>query len=202
MAKRTSTDLFGPSGTPKVVIVGAGGSGMRASLQLAEAGYKGEPIVLMSPSDQPALSQLSEVARDMFQSIGLKVDYQVMDFGSVVTRRASQNPISQGGWGAFLTVMSPLTSANPGSMLALRGNGRQGWFGWPTDPRIEELREAWFDAPDLAAQKSIAAQVQAQYFASVPFLILCRMQQPMAFRTDIQDVVPASFPVFWGIRRA
>jgi peptide/nickel transport system substrate-binding protein len=63
------------------------------------------------------------------------------------------------------------------------------------------MREAWFDAPDLTAQKAIAEQVQLEYFATVPFLALCRMQQPMAFRSDIKNVVAASFPVFWGIRR-
>jgi peptide/nickel transport system substrate-binding protein len=174
----------------------------RARQMIAESGYKGEPVMIMAPSDQPVLSQMSEVARELFQSIGLKVDYQVMDWGSVVTRRANQNPLDKGGWGAFITVMSPLTAANPGSMLSLRGNGRKGWFGWPTDERLEELREAWFDAPDLAAQKAIAEQVQLQYFETLPFLALCRMQQPTAFRSDIKDMVAASFPVFWGMRRS
>ncbi len=173
----------------------------KARQMVAQSGYKGEPVVIMSPTDQPTLKQMSEVARELFQSIGLKVDLQAMDWGSVVARRASQNPLNQGGWGAFITVMSPLTSANPGSMLSLRGNGRKGWFGWPTDERIEALREAWFDAPDLAAQKTVAEQIQTQFFETVPFLPLCRMQQPMAFRSDIKDVVSASFPVFWGVRR-
>ena len=174
----------------------------RAKKMIAESGYKGEPAMIMSPSDQPALAQLSEVARELFQKIGLKVDYQTMDWGSVVTRRANQNPLDKGGWGAFISVMSPLTSANPGSMLILRGNGRQGWFGWPTDPRLEVMREEWFDAPDLAAQKIIAEQIQSHYFETVNFLPLGRMRQPMAFRSDIKDVVSASFPVFWGMRRA
>jgi peptide/nickel transport system substrate-binding protein len=168
---------------------------------IAESGYDGTPAMIMAPGDQAALSQMSEVARDLFQSIGLKVDYQTMDWGSVVTRRASQAPVAQGGWGSFITVMSPLTSANPGSMLSLRGNGRKGWFGWPTDDKLEQMREAWFDAPDPATQRAIAAQIQEHYFETVPFLILCRMRQPMAFRSDIQDVVSASFPVFWGGRR-
>jgi len=99
-------------------------------------------------------------------------------------------------------VMSALTGANPGSMLPLRGNGRKGWFGWPTDEKMEELRESWFDAPDLAAQRGFAEQAQQRFFDTAPFLLLGRMQQPMAFRTDIKDVVSASFPVFWGIRRA
>ena len=87
-------------------------------------------------------------------------------------------------------------------MLALRGNGRQGWFGWPTDPRIEELREAWFDAPALPAQKVIAEQVQQRALETVPFFVLCRMLAPMALRSDIQDVVVSTaFPLFWGVRR-
>jgi peptide/nickel transport system substrate-binding protein len=97
-----------------------------ARKMVAESGYKGEPVMIMSPSDQPALAQMSEVARELFQSIGLTVDYQAMDWGSVVTRRANQAPLDQGGWGCFITVMSPLTAANPGSMLSLRGNGRKG----------------------------------------------------------------------------
>jgi peptide/nickel transport system substrate-binding protein len=173
-----------------------------ARKMIADSGYKGEPAMIMAPSDQPALSQMSEVARELFQSIGLKVDYQAMDWGSVVTRRANPTPVDQGGWGSFITVMSPLTGANPGSMLPLRGNGRKGWFGWPTDERLEALREAWFDAPDLAAQRAIAEQVQVRFFETVPFLLLCRLQQPMAFRGDIRDVVSASFPMFWGVRRA
>ena len=50
-------------------------------------------------------------------------------------------------------------------------------------------------------EKTIAEQIQRQYFETVPFLVLCRMQYPMALRTDIQEVVSASFPMFWGVRR-
>ena len=87
-------------------------------------------------------------------------------------------------------------------MLSLRGNGRKGWFGWPTDERFEQLRDAWFEASDLAGQKLAAEQIQARFFETVPFLPLCRVLQPMAFRSEIQDVVSASFPLFWGVRRA
>lgn len=166
-----------------------------------EAGYKGEPVVLMSPSDQPAFSQMSQVARAMFESMGLVVDYQVMDWGSLVTRRVNQGPPGQGGWGAFVAVASALTASTPGSVLPLRGNGTKGWFGWPTDERLEALREEWFDAPDLAAQKAIAEQAQRRAFETVPYLPLGKMLVPTAFRSDITDIVKASFPMFWGVRR-
>jgi peptide/nickel transport system substrate-binding protein len=61
----------------------------RARKAVAVSGYKGEPAMIKAPSDQPAMAQMSQVARDLFQSISLNVDYRVMDWGSVLTRLAS-----------------------------------------------------------------------------------------------------------------
>ncbi len=169
---------------------------------VAEAGYKGETTILLSPSDNPAQAQLSQVARELFQNVGLDVDYQVMDWGSLVARRANQAPPDKGGWAAFASIASGFTASGPGSYLPMRGNGTKGWFGWPTDERLESLREAWFDAPALEAQKEIARQVQLQALETLPFLPLGQIFQPAAFRSDIRDIVTSSFPVFWGVRRA
>ena len=173
----------------------------KAREMVAASGYKGEPVVILAPTDQATQGQMPLVARDMFLSMGLRVDLQSMDWGSVVTRRALQKPPAEGGWNAFISVGSSLTAANPGSFLPLRGNGRNGWFGWPTDPRLEELREAWFDAPDLAAQRAVTEQVQLRAFETVPFVPLGHMKQPAAFRSDITDILATAFPVFWNVRR-
>jgi peptide/nickel transport system substrate-binding protein len=168
---------------------------------VAESGYKGEPVLMIVPSDQPAINQIAQVTRELFQKLGLTVDYQVMDWGSVLTRRANQNPPAQGGWNAFNTLWGGLTVSNPGSSYPLRGSGKKGWFGWPTDERLESLREAWFDAPDVDAQKAIAAQIQLQAFETVPYIPLGQIFQPTAFRSDIKDIVQAAIPLFWGVRR-
>ena len=55
------------------------------------------------PAIGPVYSQVSHVARELFQKLGLTVDFQPMDWGSVVTRRTSQNPTDKGGWSAFIT---------------------------------------------------------------------------------------------------
>jgi peptide/nickel transport system substrate-binding protein len=146
--------------------------------------------------------QIAQVTRELFLNLGLKVDYQVMDWGSLVTRRANQNPPDQGGWNAFNTLWGGLTVSNPGSSYPLRGSGKKAWFGWPTDERLEALRDAWFDAPDLAAQKAIAAQIQLRAFETVPYIPLGQIFQPTAYRSDISDIVPAAIPLFWGVRRA
>ena len=85
----------------------------------------------------------------------MEVDYQATDWGTVVQRRALTKPPAEGGWNLFCTGFSGLDWFTPASHLPLRGNGKNAWFGWPTLPKLEELRDAWFNAEDAAAQKSI-----------------------------------------------
>lgn len=168
---------------------------------VAESGYNGEPILLMSPTDQPAVGQLTQVTRSLFQQVGLNVDYRAMDWATQVSRRANQNPPDKGGWNSFCTLWGGLTVSNPGSSYPLRANGKGAWFGWPTDEKLEALRQDWFDAPDLAAQKAIAAQMQVRAFEVVPFMPLGQVFQPTAFRSNVTDIVKAAIPLFWNVRK-
>jgi peptide/nickel transport system substrate-binding protein len=100
----------------------------------------------------------------------------------------------------FVTGFSGLDFFTPASHLPLRCNGKGAWFGWPDDPKIEELRTAWFNAPDLDAQKKIGVEIQTEAFQSVPYYPLGVAQSPTAFRNDITGV-PEGFPVFWNVHR-
>jgi len=169
---------------------------------VAESGYNGEKLVLMSPADYPAIQSLCQVARDLFEQAGLNVEYASMDWATLVQRRASREPPDKGGWNAFCTTYEGLAVATPANHLPLRGNGFDGWFGWPTSPRIEALRNAWFEAPDIATQRSICEQIQLLVFEEVPYIPVGQWFNPTAMRTDLIDVVAAPFPIFWGARRA
>jgi peptide/nickel transport system substrate-binding protein len=46
----------------------------RAKQLVGESGYKGERIIMHSPSDLPAVSAMSDVVRDSLQRIGLNLD--------------------------------------------------------------------------------------------------------------------------------
>jgi peptide/nickel transport system substrate-binding protein len=167
---------------------------------LEAAGYNGEKVVFMVGTDQPVLKSLSEVALDMLKGVGMNVDYQATDWGSVVQRRALTKPPAEGGWNLFCTGFSGLDWFTPASHLPLRGNGKSAWFGWPDDPKMEAMREAWFNAPDLAAQKKIGVDMQLQAFDNVPFYPLGSTQSPTAYRKDITGV-PEGFVIFWNVRR-
>lgn len=167
---------------------------------LKAAGYKGEKIALMIATDLPILKALGDVSADMLKRVGFNVDYQATDWGTVVQRRASMKPPADGGWNVFNTGFSGLDFMTPAADLPLRGNGKKAWFGWPTMPKIEELRTAWFSAPDLAAQKKIGVEIQKQAFEDVPYWPLGLAHLPTAFRPDIAGV-PEGFPLFWSVHR-
>ncbi len=168
---------------------------------MAESGYNGEPILLMSPSDQPQLQQMALVTDALFKSLGLNSKYTSMDWGTLVTRRANHEPPDKGGWNSFCTTWGGLSVSNPGSHFPLRGNGNGGWFGWPTDEKMEALREKWFEAPDLAAQKAICQDMQRLAFQDVPFYPTGAWFTPTAHRDNLTGFVKAGTLVFWGIKR-
>ncbi len=108
----------------------------------------------------------------MFRRLGMNNDFALSDWGTVVQRRASREPLERGGWSVFQTTFSWFEFNDPASNVALRGNGEAAYFGWPTMPGIEALREAWFDAPDAVPRKRICEDIQRTAMDEVPFVPL------------------------------
>ena len=113
-----------------------------------------------------------------------------------------REPPGEGGWNVFITAFSGVISASPATHFFLRGNGEQAIVGWPSSPKIEALRDQWLDATDLATQKRLAAEIQAQAFIDVPHYPLGINFPRTAFRSDLTSVLTAhEAPVFWNVRR-
>jgi peptide/nickel transport system substrate-binding protein len=171
----------------------------RAKAELEAAGYKGERVVVLHPADQPEVSSNTLVGVDMAKRIGLNIDLQTMDWGTLIGRRAKMVPASEGGWNMVFTGLTGSQTMDPSVHIALRGNGVKAWAGWPTMPRIEELRTAWLDAPDLAAQKAICVEIQKQFWVDVPYIPLGQTTGINGFNVRVTDV-PVGAPLFYGLK--
>ena len=165
------------------------------------AGYKGEKIVVLTPTDIPWSKALADITADLLRRLGANVEAPAMDWATLVQRRAKTEPVEQGGWSMFHTGWSGLDMINPAGHVFLRGNGKAATVGWPTSPTIEELRDAWFKAPDLAAQKILADKLQLQAFEDVPYIPLGQSFIPTAYQANLTGMLQGS-PVFWNIRRS
>lgn len=202
---RTGTGVFTP-GTPLANDAGlealtAPRDLERSRRELREAGYAGETVVMLAPTDQQALMALAEVGADLFRKLGMTVDYRVSDWGTLVQRRASREAPDKGGWSFFHTTWNGLDGINPGIMQFLRANGERAWFGWPTVPKLDALREAWFEAPDLGAQQAIARDIQTTVLEEAPYLPSGQYFGNTAHRRTITDPVSEIY-AFWEVRRA
>jgi peptide/nickel transport system substrate-binding protein len=172
----------------------------RSRRELAEAGYDGETVVLLAPTDQAALAALGEVAHDLLRRLGMTVDYRVSDWGTLVQRRGSRESPENGGWSMFHTTWNGLDGINPGVMQFIRANGTDAWFGWPDVPKLEELRRSWYDAPDLAAQQAIAADIQRTVFEEAPYLPTGQYFASTAWRSSISEPISEVLS-FWSVKR-
>ena len=172
----------------------------QARRNLAAAGYQNERVVMLGVTDVPEIAAICEVAGDMLRRAGLNLDYQTMDWGSAVQRRTSTAPPDKGGWSIHHSGFGGLDMASPAANLALRGNGRQAWIGWPTSPRLEALRAEWFAAPSIAAQQQICAAMQAQLWQDVPYIPLGLVRRATAYRANLRDM-PEGGVLFTGAHR-
>ena len=202
---RTPTGLFCP-GTPMANNTGLSVfSGKRdyaaAKAEILAAGYKGEKVVILAPTDFPILKGLADVCHDIYTKIGLNSEYQAMDWGSVIQRRAKTDPVDQGGWNTFCTYWAGMDQLNPVGHTFLRGLGKAGGLpGWPDSPKIESLRESWIYAPDQAAQKKLAIELQATAMEELPYIPVGQLLQATAWRKNITGI-QNGFPVFWNVRK-
>ena len=172
-----------------------------AKRALADAGYRGERVVLLSGTDVPRINAICEVMADLCRKLGMNLDVVATDWGTVNQRILSPKPLDQGGWSMFGIFSGGLDHLSPAYHLAIRGNGRAGIPSWLTDAPLEELRAAWFAAPDLAAQKAIAARIQARALDVGAYIPCGQYFQPTAYRRDLEGML-TGLPLFWNLRRS
>ncbi len=172
----------------------------RAKQLLREAGYTNQLIRLLGPTDILVPSALTQVALDLFRRLEVNLDAALVDWGTVVQRRTSREPLERGGWSVSMYAFSSMDFLTPATNPTLRANGRGAWFGWPDIPRLEELRDAWFEEPDLAARQALAREMQVVAMDELPFIPVGAYRSMTAVRRDLADRV-RGLALFWGIRR-
>ena len=176
----------------------------KAEQLFKEAGYKGEPITILHATDHAYINPANLVLIQQMRKAGfLKLDVQAMDWGTVVSRRTKKELPAQGGWNIFITGTTVLGSSSPVSHVALGMGCEKAWFGWPCDAKLEEMRQAWGLAPDLAALKKIAVDISKRAYEVVPYVSFAQWVNPVAYRDDkIAGVVPVpSVPPMWNIEK-
>ena len=172
---------------------------------LAKAGYRGEPLVMLDPVDDPAFHGLTEVTAQQLRLAGVRVAMRSLDTATFLADRASQRRPGDGGWNLFHTrsltvdLVNPLTNFPLASPCGSVGGMRQGWYGWPCDPVLEARREDWLNAPDDAARASALRAIEAQAASSLPFIPFGQIRLPLVRRRTLTGLIDMPVSVYWNV---
>jgi peptide/nickel transport system substrate-binding protein len=174
----------------------------RARQALQASGYRGEKVVIINPTDFPLIGPHGQITADRLRRIGMNVELAETDWGTVVQRRVRTEPAERGGWSIFHTYGSSLAYLNPAVSSLVKGPGANGWFGWYDSPRMQEMIQAWFDAPDAAQQASLASAINKLAQDDVATVPLGQFVIRSAWRRSLTGLLQGSMPYPWGVRPA
>ncbi|WP_372674667.1 ABC transporter substrate-binding protein [Aquicoccus sp.] len=169
---------------------------------LEEAGYDGTPIMIMHPTDVGTLRTQPVVVAQAMRDVGFEVDLRAMDWQTLVGRRASQEPVDEGGWHMFATNWVGADVFNPLVNNMVNGKGPDGgWFGWPEVPELEELRMAYATAGSLEEQQEYAAKIQEVAYEEGVYAPIGEYIVPSAWTSNLDGVLDGPAPFFWNISK-
>ena len=166
---------------------------------LKTSGYAGEKVVILNPADVPSIAPFGHVTFDYFRKLGLNVELADVDWGSLVQRRNSREPVEKGGWSVFHTWWFGTSLAHPAISTVIRGMGAKGWAGWYENATVETLTAQWLVAPDEAERDRLAEAIHRETLATLPSAPLGRFFINTAYRKELGGMLEGTTPMPWNL---
>ena len=175
----------------------------RAKQLLAEAGYKGEKIVVMAPSDFATINAASLTTAALLRKIGVNVDLQAMDWGTLTSRRPVKDPPSKNpaGWHIFHTTSGYAAVKEPWGHANISTACEKAWFGWPCSARATKaLEELGNMTAGTDAFKKGLVEYHAALMENIPYVPLGEFFSMAAYRTDrLANILETPHAVLWNV---
>ncbi|MER9026574.1 ABC transporter substrate-binding protein [Mesorhizobium sp. M0815] len=189
-----NTDWFKKGGNPEM-----------AKQLFKEAGYSGEKIIILQPTDWSSANNASQFLAGELRKVGVNAELAPMTFGELVTRRSNKGPIENGGWNIFISNFPNYSLGDPISTAILLANGDKAWFGWPKNDEYEALRAKWPNVDTLEERKALARKMQGVWWDFVGSVLLGQTNGPSARRQTLTGLVEVSsgygMPM-WNMQKA
>jgi len=168
----------------------------RARRLFEEAGYRGQPVVILQPTDVPLIAAAGEVTAELLRKAGLKVELQEADWATLAAP-------AEGGWNILHTWWSGADILNPITHTGLAAGCVDGnaWVGWPCDAGLEALRNAFTAETNSAARRDLAEKIQVRAFEAGTHGIFGTWFNPVAYRAGLSGLLVSPVPLFWNVRK-
>ena len=158
--------------------------------QLAkEAGYSGQTIRWLTTQDYDYMFKSTVVAVSQLQHAGFQVNMQVMDWATLLDRRAKPAE-----WDIFVT--SGVVVPDP-SLLTVFSSTYPGW--WDT-PEKNALFAQFNSETDQAKRVQLWAKLQAMMYAEVPMIRPGGFYNLIISRKGILGFKPSYIIIPWNVQ--
>lgn len=193
-------------GSPNATEAGAEGfrtPSIEAAKQLLQqAGYQGEPVVVLMPTDVVYLMAGSLMGVQTMRSMGMNVSIQNSDWATITQRRTKRDAPADGGWNMYFTVGSEFDANSPiTSMLGPPCGADEP--GWACDAKLDQLRKRWVQARAGAERKAALEAFHTRVYEVVPYAMGGQYSTASAVRKSLKGVehLWAGIPNVWVLDR-
>jgi peptide/nickel transport system substrate-binding protein len=175
----------------------------KAKQLLAQAGYQGEKVVVLVPSDMADLNAAALVAVQTLTSIGMNVDAQTMDWSSIAARRTKRTAADAGGWSVYVTMAGMFDVSSPVTNGYLSAACDSSLPGWPCDKQLDDIRNQWIHATDPAQRKRLLDAFQTRAYAASPYANYGQFSAAYAVRRSVTgtDKLWGGIPMAWVLNK-
>jgi peptide/nickel transport system substrate-binding protein len=163
------------------------GDSDRAKKMAQEAGYKGEPIRILTSRQFDFHYKMAQVAAEYLRAAGLVADLIVVDWATLLTRRNDASLyeifITHGPILPEPTLFSFMTPTAP---------------GWWATPRRDAVVNAFNSEADPVKRAKLWGDVQLAIYEEVPVMRIGNFNMLAARAQRLQGLTPAVWPFFWN----
>jgi peptide/nickel transport system substrate-binding protein len=154
----------------------------------AKAGYNGEPIRLLTSKQYEFHYRMALVMSEELKQAGFKVDVQVVDWATLISRRNDPNL-----WDIYMThsAFLPEPTLSPPQL----SDGAPG--GWKTAGKDVAVT-VFSHEMDPARRGPLWGKVQAVVYEEAPYIRLGSFNSLTARSLKLQGYTPLPWPFFWN----
>jgi len=163
----------------------------KAEALLKQAGYKGEPIKILTSPQYDFLYKMSLVAQQNLEEAGFKVDLQVLDWATLLSKRG--DPAQ---WDAFFTFH---TFVPEPSLITIMNPAYPGW--WDT-PEKKAALDAFNIETDPSKRVTDWKAIQGLFYAQAPAIKIGEFYSLTAQSKKLAGYTPMEWPFFWNVKLA
>ncbi|WP_337268321.1 ABC transporter substrate-binding protein [Oryzifoliimicrobium ureilyticus] len=158
-----------------------------AAEELKAAGYKGEPLRILTSRQYEFHYKMAQVAAEYLKLAGLNVDLQVVDWATLTQRRTDPKL-----WDIYIT-HSPFLPEP--ALIGALSTSSPGW--WDTPARKAAV-DAFTAESDPKKRVELWANVQKSIYDELPLIKIGDFNAVAAKSKTLDGVDPAPWPYFWN----